>query len=252
MRLCSEPARRTVGMFQGWGETAARKFGHDPVSILILAGAMLGVQQPGAAGQGTARPHPPEWREKPDCSGFSASGRHEFLASRAEGVRLCCPTRGSPSRVFPGTCSHCTRVLAGDVQNSPPAGWLLPKKQRARARAGCCLPVLPGQLPTGLSLLGIALLWENLLLGCREGAARLGLMQGCAQKLARTSERFWGMLVALDHLSQVLFIRGCMSRTTLLDIWKGLMMGRASQGEVLDGQRECDQKMLFWRILRHF
>lgn len=43
-----------------------------------------------------------------------------------------------------------------------------------------------------------------------------------------------------------------MSRATLLDIWKGLMMGRTSQGEVLDGQRECDQKMLSWRILRHF
>lgn len=47
-----------------------------------------------------------------------------------------------------------------------------------------------------------------------------------------------------DHL--------CVSRATLLDIWKGLMMGSTSQGEVLDGQRECDQKMLSWRTLRHF
>lgn len=62
-----------------------------------------GAQQPGAAGQGTARPCPPAWREKPDCFGFSVGlGRHEFHASRAEGVGLCCPTRGSPSRVFPG------------------------------------------------------------------------------------------------------------------------------------------------------
>lgn len=47
-------------------------------------------------------------------------------------------------------------------------------------------------------------------------------------------------------------VHPCVSRATLLDIWKGLMMGRTSQGEVLDGQRECDQKMLSGRISRHF
>lgn len=42
--------------------------------------------------------------------------------------------------------------------------------------------------------------------------------------------------MALDYPYQML----CMSRAILLDIWKSLMMGSTSQGEVLDGQRVCD------------
>lgn len=152
---------------------------HDPVSILILVGAVLGCT---AAWHSWARDcvSPSSsfhaWREKLDRSGFSRSGRHECAASRAEGIRLCCPARGCPSRAFPGTCCHCPPVLASNAQSLPPAAWLLPKSHGAGARADCCLPVLPGQLPTAPSLLGIALLWENLLLGRREGAARVGPM----------------------------------------------------------------------------
>lgn len=96
--------------------------------------------------------------------------------------------------------------MASNAQNLPPAGWLLPKSQGASARADCCLLVLPGQLPTGPSLLGIALLWENLLLGLREGAAHVGLTQGFAQNLSRTSARFWRTLVVSDYPYQMLFI----------------------------------------------
>lgn len=64
------------------------------------------------------------------------------------------PAHGSPSRAFPGTCCVCMHVPASKTQNLPPTGWLLPKGQGAAARAGCCLPVLPGWLPTGLSILG--------------------------------------------------------------------------------------------------
>lgn len=122
------------------------------------------------------------------------------LANRACGTPLqpvlvgvaCAP----PRRAFPGTRCGDTHVPASNAQNLPPAGWLLPKGREAGARAGCCLPVLSGQLPTGPSLPGItergnrALRWEDLPPDHREGAAHAGPVKW--QHISARTGRFWG------------------------------------------------------------
>lgn len=161
------------------------------------------------------------------------------------GVASCAPPAcGSPLHAFPVTCCSCTHVPASNAQNLPPAGWLLPKGQGAGARAGCRLPVLLGRLPMGPSLPGIArgnsvLCWGNLPPCHREGAARVGPVQGHAQHLAAhvcEDGQVFGD-IAGPRLSPSNAVHPCMSGATLLAIRTGLVVGSTSQGDVLDGQR---------------
>lgn len=160
-----------------------------------------GAQQPDTAAQGTACPRPHFMHGETNwiASGLERAGGKGALQAEP-GVS----TRGSPPRVFPGTCCHRTRVLASTTQRLPPAGWLLPKSQGARARGDCCLPVLPGQLPTVPSPLGRFALgkppaWPQ------GGSCSCWGHAGMCPELP--SARFGGTLVALEYPCQMLFIR---------------------------------------------
>jgi len=245
-----------------WGWGPGGFFRLAPGKRVSLCKRCWDERQHGTAGEGAAHLHPPAKGMASSCPPlvpcaerktgliwllFEQGGRvpckqgmWHAAAPCAGGVASCAPpARESPSRAFSGICCSCTCVPASNTQNLPPAGCLLPKGQGAGARAGCCLL---GWLPTGPSLPGIVAGAKiNPFLGnpptwLQGGSCSWWPCAGtCSTPVCEDRQCFGD--AGNTGLSPSNAVHPCASGAIPLAIWRALVAGNTSWGEVLDGQR---------------